>query len=271
MLSDNIVEQRRGSITASEAHSIMAGWDTPRPTAEFPIEIYDWINEHEEKPLVSRIKSELNCDVNTKLIDAAWQAYKFDHPVTPQGLITYAEKLACEELFDDDPSVQITSQHMENGNEREVEATELLIQATGIPFKKTGEDQMHVSVNGIGCTPDGVAFDDLDLAESGCEIKARSALHHARQILIHDNDSLKDLDFKRFCQIQVGCLVLEVDRWYSASFNPFAKVKGLDFNYCLITRDNEFLEIFKKRAALTFKHKQLFIDKLMTKATKEAA
>lgn len=268
MLTPELILQRRGNITASEAHSIMTGWDIPRPTDFFNVDLYDWMSEHKRKPLVKEASEVAGVKITSAENEAAWKAYRYDLP--SQGLVTYAEKLACDELFDEDPSLEFTSAHMENGNERELEATELLIEATGLDFVKTGEDQMHVSVDGIGATPDGIVYDDMDLIFTGCEIKCRSPLHHARQILIEDNATLKELDFSRFCQMQVACLVSGADHWYSASYNPYAKSPAHRFYYCVISRDDEFLKIFKQRAALTFKHKAIFLEKLNSRI-KQAA
>jgi len=150
----------------------------------------------------------------------------------------------------------------ERGNEREVEAVEWLIRKTGIQFVRTGDEQVHVNANGIGATPDGVVYDDLDLITDGCEVKCRRPIHHARQLLIKDNATLLEHDFERYCQIQVACLVTGVDRWHSVNFNPYAKSDAHKFNYCIIERDDEFLAIFNKRAELVFNFKDAFLSEL---------
>lgn len=262
MLTPELLEARRGTITASEAHSIMAGWDAPRPTDEFPSELYDLLAKLEKKPLVSAVKKFVDCEVSGKLIDAAWKAVAYDRP--SQGLLTYAEKLACDELFDPDPMLYDGSNnpHMINGNDREIEAVELLIDETGLPFDKTGDDQIHISVGGIGATPDGIMYDDMDLIVTGCEIKCRSPLHHARQLLINDNKTLREHDFDRYAQIQVAIEVTGADDWYSVSYNPYAKSGLHRFHYCVIQRDELFINVFNKRAAMVFKHKAAFLNQL---------
>jgi len=260
MLSEEIINQRRGNITASESHSMMTGWDTPRPTEPFETEIYEWMAHTGRRPLVGEIKPVMECDVNTKAIEAAWKAYRFDQPT--QGLITYAEKLACDELFERDPNDYDGpgTQDMINGNEREIDAMIKLSDATGIDFKRTGEDQIHISTDGIGVTPDGVAYDDLDLIYAGAEAKCRSPLHHARQLLIVDNATLLDHDFDRYCQIQTGYVATGAQEWYSVSYNPCALNKADQFHYCLIERDEAFIKVLMQRAADVFKHKQAFIE-----------
>ena len=264
MLSPEIIEARLGCITASKAHSIMAGWDTPRPSLEFPVDVYDWIAENERKPLVNEVQDQLKIKIPGKTIEAAWKAYQYDK--VPQGLLTYAEELACEELFEYDPSLDFVTKHTENGNEREVDAVEELIKQTGLQFAKIGDDQIHITANGIGATPDGIVYDDLDLISTGCEVKCRSPIHHARQLLINDNASLIEHDFERYCQIQAACLVAEVDHWYSVNYNPFGKEDAIRFHYCIIKRDDAFIKILKQRANVVYEHKAHFLRELL-KAT----
>ena len=270
MLSEEIRSKRRSNVTASSAHKIMTGWDDQEPSSDFPLPVLGWIETNDIKPSVGQLKDALGIDVTGKDKDAAWKMYQFNKP--SQGLITYAEELACQELFRYDPMMERPpTQHMINGNERELEATIKLSEATGLDFVNTGDDQVHISLDGVGATPDGLVYNDLDLIETGCEVKSRSDLHHARQVFIDDNDTLLDLDFDRFCQMQVGCFVTGAEYWYSASFNPMARYDGLGFNYCIMQRDNRFLDVFKKRVALTFEYKQLFIDNLLSKTNTEAA
>jgi len=269
MLTPELIEARRGNITASKAHAMMAGWDKPRPVDIFPAAIYEWIAEAKRKPLVKEIKDVLECDVSGASINAAWAAYQFDKP--SQGLLTYAEELACDELFEADPLVWDGSTvHMDIGNEREIEAMEKLIEATGLPFDKIGDDQIHVSVDGIGATPDGIVYDDLDLIVTGAEVKCRSPLHHARQLLITDNASLREHDPERYCQIQVQMYVTGADEWYSACFNPCARNVTHRFHYCIIKRDAAFLDVFAKRAQQVFEHKATFLAMLNDTRSKAA-
>ena len=259
MLTPEIIEARRGNLTASQAHRMMAGWDTPRPTAEFSTELYDWIAKN-GKPLVGDVKDVLKCDTSGKSIAAAYAAYQYDQP--SKGLLTYAEELACAELFEHDPMTDVQTKAMEYGNEREPEAAALLIERTGIDFLKTGDDQIHVAVDGIGCTPDGIAYDDLDLIVTGAEIKARTPLKHAQQLFIVDNESLLEHDFDRYCQMQVSMEVCGCDEWYCVSYNPHA-LNPLDaFHYCIIKRDEKLLSIFRERAKLVFEHKAYFLDQI---------
>lgn len=261
MLTPELIEQRRGSITASAVHRMMAGWDTPKPTDAFETELYDWMARHDKKPLVGDVKGVLGCTVNGEEIKAAWKAYQFDKP--SQGLITYAEELASDELFEHDPMTDVQTKAMEYGNEREPEAALKLIERTGLAFVKTGDDQMHIAVDGIGCTPDGIVYDDLDLIVAGAEIKCRTPHKHTQQLFIVDNKTLIEHDFDRYCQMQVSMHVCECDEWYSVSYNPFANHELDGFHYSIIKRDDAFLKVFMKRAEIVFERKAAYIEKII--------
>lgn len=261
MLSPEIIEQRRGSITASAVHRIMAGWNTPKPSDDYPSELYQWIELNGTKPLVGDVKGILKCDVTGALINAAWKAYQFN--TVPQGLITYAEELACDELFEHDPMTDVSTRAMDIGNEREPEAVDLFIELTGLNLVNVGDDQLHLSLNGIGATPDGIIRDDIDLIEAGAEIKSRIPLHHARQLLINDNKTLIENDFERYCQIQTGIAAADVDRWYSINYNPYAKELAHRLHWCVIKRDQPFIDIINQRAEVVYEHKERFLNKLL--------
>lgn len=260
MLSPEIIEQRRGKINASASHRMMAGWDAPKPSEPFMPELYDHLAELSKKPLVGQLKA-IGFDVSGKEIDAAYKACQYDKPST--GLITYAEELACDELFEHDPMTDVSTKAMDAGNEREPDAVDAFFERTGIQLYKTGEDQIHLSANGFGATPDGIVYDDIDLIESGAEIKSRTPLHHARQLLINDNASLIEHDFDRYCQIQVACIVSGAAHWYSISYNPYAINDAHKLHYCVIKRDDKFIAILNKRAELVYEHKALFLKKLL--------
>ena len=151
MLSEQIIIDRAGNFTASENHKLMAGWDKPAVEITPEVEILrDFMRGMGTKPLVGYLKPLISgVDVTGTLINAAWQAIQAKKP--PAGLATYAREKACEELFNYDPSLYFETQHTINGNEREIEAMELLSRETGIDLIHTGEKQIHISADGVGC------------------------------------------------------------------------------------------------------------------------
>ena len=259
MLSEKLTEDRGGNFTASENHRLMAGWDKPAPEIG-DVNIYSAIKEMGRKPLVGGLKEILDCEVTGALINQAWAAIQYEKP--PQGLITYAEEKAIESFYSFDPSLNFSTVHTINGEEREVECMELLAKATGLKFINIGDEQVHISANGVGATPDGVVIDDLDLVETGAEVKCKSPLEHAKNMMIRNNDDLKNQAFDHFVQIQTCMLVTGASHWYFANFNPYAKHDSLKFGFIIIQRDNDFIEVLQSRIDMAHKIKNSFLTKL---------
>lgn len=259
MLSDNIIEQRGGNFTASENHRLMAGWDKPAPEIG-DVNIYSAIREMGRKPLVGELKEKLDCEVTGALINQAWAAIQYEKP--PQGLITYAEEKAIEAFFSRDPSLNFSTVHTINGEEREAECMELLAEKTGLKFINTGDEQIHIHVDGVGATPDGIVINDLDLVETGAEVKCKSPLEHSKNMLIRNNDDLKNEAFEHFAQIQTCMLVTGAKHWYFANFNPYAKHEALKFGFIIIERDDDFIKVMKKRIEMAKSIKEKFLKRL---------
>ena len=265
MLSEQLLIDRAGNFTASENHKLMAGWDKLKPSRDFDgfNSIYRVMRKLDKKPTVGDIKNLVDdsCKVTGKLINDTWAVIQSEKP--PVGLVTYAEEKAIEEMFTPDTSLIFSTQHTRNGEERELDCMELLSDETGINFVNTGEKQVHIHARGIGCTPDGIALDELDLVSTGAEVKCKSALHHARNLLINNNEDLRNDAFEHFVQIQTAMLVTGAKNWYFANYNPFSKTSGMKFKYIIIDRDNDFISILEKRIDVAKKIKTEFIKKIL--------
>jgi hypothetical protein len=265
MLSDSIIQDRAGNFTASEAHRLMAGWDAQKPKVDialFPNGLFDdmaeLMAEATTKPLV-RDFTAYGCKVTREMINQVWAWLKHYEP--PAGLVTYAEEKAIESLFDQDPSLNWSTVHTRNGEEREPECMEMLADATGIDFAHTGDDQIHLSVGDVGCTPDGIVFDDFDLVHTGAEAKCKSAAAHAKNILIDTAEQMKAEAFDHYCQIQTQMMVTGADHWYFANYNPFAKQKWMRFKYIILGRDDAFIKIIKQRLDVARQIKAEYLGK----------
>lgn len=279
MLSDEMLLARAGNFTASQNHRLMAGWDRPRPDPypEWAGEMYDYIKEQHLEGRrdfkVGDLKNELPLfsDINAKLIKAVWDNVKYDLSQTEptEGAITYAEEKALESLFDIDPSLQFSTVHTRNGEEREVEAMELLAAETGLHFTATGDDQVHIHNDEVGCTPDGVVRDELDLISTGAEVKCKSPVEHARLWQINNNAELLEHAFEFYVQIQTQMLVTQTDHWYFAIYHPYAKHDWLRFKFIVIKRDNDFIAILEHRLAMAKKVKRDYLEKIQPKKEPE--
>ena len=262
MLSEQLLIDRAGNFTASENHKLMAGWEKEKPDNHFEEfnEIYRAIRKLKKKPLVGDVKFLVTCNVTGKLIGDTWAYIQSEKP--SQGLVTYAEEKAIESLFNVDESLFFSTVHTRNGEERELKCMELLADETGIDFIHTGDDQIHIHANDIGCTPDGIALDELDLVSVGAEVKCKSALFHSRNLLINNSEDLKNEAFEHFVQVQTSMLVTGAKQWYFANYNPFGKTPQLQFKYIIINRDDKFIKILKERIEIAKKIKSEFIKKI---------
>jgi len=262
MLSEELLQQRQGNFTASGNHALMAGWRDSRPDSSFPefLEISNFIRIFGGKPSVGDAKLGVSCKVTGDLINQTWRAMQFDKPSA--GLVTYAESKALEEFFYIDPSLNFSTASTRNGEEREVECMERLIEATGLNFTNIGEDQIHIHADSVGVTPDGVVINEFDIIETGAEVKCKSPLVHLKNMMIKNNDDLINNEFAHFVQIQTAMLVTGADHWYFANYNPFAKHENLKFSYIIIDRDDAFISIMKKRLVIAKKIKQDFYNSI---------
>lgn len=271
MLDEKILLARAGNFTASENHRLMSGWDKKLVKPCFPEfeELYPVMKELEKKPLVKELQEKAHIKVTGEFINATWQYIQNEKP--PAGLATYAKEKAIEEFFYPDPSLSFSNAHTRNGEEREAECMALLAEKTGLNFINTGEEQVHIHADEVGCTPDGIVLDDLDLVLTGAEVKCKSPLEHMKNMLITDSKQLMENAFDHFVQIQTQMLVTGADHWYFANYNPCIKdeYRGLEFGYIIIERDNDFIEILVRRLEVAKKIKAVFyleIEKLRSAA-----
>tara|TARA_R110002012_G_scaffold262505_3_gene444825 strand:+ start:931 stop:1746 length:816 start_codon:yes stop_codon:yes gene_type:complete len=266
MLSDNLIEARRGIFTASENHRLMAGWDTPKPTRDFDefANMYEVLKPFYQagvrKFLVGDLKEKFEFKISTDLINKTMAVIKAEKP--PEGLITYAQEKAIETFFDNDPSLQFSTVHTRNGEEREPEAMRLLAEATGLTFDNIGENQQHIITGDAGCTPDGVVMNDLDLFETGAEVKCKTPLEHAKNLLINTQEELLKHSIQHYTQVQTQMLVTDTDYWYFANYNPFAINDKLKFKHIIIYRHPEFIAVLKDRIETAAEIRDAFIEKI---------
>lgn len=268
MLSDEILAQRAGNFTASENHRLMAGWDKPKPE---PFESY-------LQPLYDYIKPRYDAgdrDFKVGTMNAAVPSIKSSGAIInsvlnvikaeaiPEGLITYAREKAVESLFDVDPSLNWSTPSTRNGDEREVTAMLKLSDRTELNFVRIGDDQAHVSVDGVGCTPDGVVLDEIGLISVCAEVKCKGAPEHAKLHTINNNADMIDKAFDHYVQAQTQMLVTETEECHFGIYNPFAKYKWLEFKSIIIDRDDAFIAILRERLAFAKKIKAEFLAELM--------
>ena len=289
-LSEAIKKERIGRPTGSGVHEVMGGWQKALVKPEKPPEaeqyLVDWI-----KPLYLEGRREFRQKDAVKEIDkkpavaeinAAIEVIKFDlPPVPPEGMMTYAKKLAIDEMYEQDPDEWDGNRHTKNGEYREPDIVKRIVEITKGKFRwvhtcltdKTDGGQKHyVDEEGIlGVTPDGVALHQVTrLPITGLEAKARMRLNHNNQLFIHDNETLKKMDFSRYCQSQAGMHCLKSDHYIVASFNPYPKhsYQRLKFKAIRIERDQQFIDLMLERCRWTIELKDKYIAQTMAAVEK---
>lgn len=266
MLSEKLMNDRAGNFTASANHRLMAGWDKPKlPEPELIKELPIFL-ELTTKPLVKEAFEMFGVKLTGAQINEMWSYIQSKK--IPQGLITYAQEKAIESLFDYDTSLNFSTVHTRNGEKRELECMDKLSKETGLKFVSTGDNQTHIHSNGIGCTPDGIVLDDIDMVLTGAEVKCKSPLEHSKSLLINNNEDMKKEAFEHYVQIQTQMLVTDTDHWYFANYNPFGKEARFKFKYIIIGRDDDFIKILKSRIEIAKEIKKEYLE-LMRKAHKE--
>lgn len=260
--------ERAGNFTASENHRLMAGWDTPEADRDFegfesmyPVMKLDY-DDGCRKFLVRDYKDLVTVKVSTEMISKTLAVIKGEAP--PTGLVSYAQEKAVEEISEPDPSLYFETAHTENGNARELDAVAIFQQKTGITLHHTGENQIHIQSDGVGCTPDGVIIGAADMVDGGCEIKCKSPKHHAALLEVTDNESLKAAAFDHYVQIQTSIFVTGSDSWYFAIYNPYFKDDRDKFRLSVINRDFAVINVLKKRIEIAKQIKADYLEKLIS-------
>ena len=262
MLSESIMKDRAGNFTASGNHRLMAGWDKPEPLEPYLIDVLDIIKGFDSKPLVGQLSDVLGYKVSGAQINDAWNYIQFFK--TPEGLITYAKEKACESLFDYDPSLDFSTVHTRNGDERELECVNILAEKTGHEFVNIGDNQAHIFSDEVGATPDGIVLNEMGLARTGCEVKCKSPLEHTKLLLLNDNADVLRETPEFYCQMQTQMLVTGTDHWYFAVFNPYAFEEYIRFKYIIIYRDDIYIKAMQKRLEVAKKIKAEYLVELKT-------
>jgi len=264
-LTPELIEERIGHPTSSGAHRLMANHELERPLALPPacMPLLRHIVAIGKRPTkVGDIPDW--CDIpkgkGGVYLDTTYAEFKYYR--IPPGLVTYAEELACAELFPDEQGYTgENNPDILRGEGLELDCVDAIQEVTGYQFDNTGSDQKHIlHPEGafLGCTPDGVRF-QYSIADTGCEAKARAGKAHLKQRHIKDNVTCKALDFHRFCQVNACMACTDTDRWQIGSLNPGATLEALRFYHAVIYRDDKFIAELERRAKLAMQIKDNFL------------
>lgn len=266
MLSSEMLTARAGNFTASQNYRLMTGWDATPPKVDFEhadkvIRAVKSLLIAEQKPLVGAVSELAGFKVSGDQVNQVKALIKYAEP--SQGLVTYAQEKALETLFTPDPLENFSTAATRIGEEREVECIELLSDRLGVEFCNIGEEQIHLSVDDLGATPDGIVYNEFDLIETGAEVKCKTIKHHAEMLLVRNQEQLRRDHLDYYTQTQTQIEVTGASVWHFACYNPHGIRPEHRLHHLEIAKDAEFLGVMRERLEVARGIKQEFINQIM--------
>ena len=245
-------EDRKHFVTASQAHRVMAGFETElagkdakRPEFDSFQSVRDWIDNNGRKPKVGELK-EAGIKATGAEIEEAYRYIRSQVKVFSDGMFTVACEIAMMNFITKrDEGVKTLD--MERGNIQEGEAIELLKEVTGICFTNTEDNQTFLSKGNIGVTPDGIEYDGFDI-KSCAEVKNPKDITHMKYLVqVHDQDDLLKYKPEYYWQAQAGLYVTDAKAYHWMSYhNQF--IEPLNYRHIMITPVQEHIDMLVERS-----------------------
>lgn len=174
----------------------------------------------------------------------------------PKGAKTYAEEVALEILTNGKSRNEFTSEAMERGNEKELEAVARFTQITGIECQNLGENQEFVEWSDyFGGTPDGL-FEENGLIEVKCP---NSKTHFFYIKNLKSAEDLKKHKPEYYWQIQGNFLATGRNKGYFISYDDRFTDENLQILILEINRNDEDIEKLKTRLSMANIYKKEFL------------
>ena len=245
-------ENRKHYVTASQAHRIMAGFeseliDIPKPHFEESDLVLCHLHDCTNKPKVGELKS-AGLMATGAQISSCWEYHKSLTPVFTTGMESVAREIAMAQFLDERDE-QYQSEDMERGNIQEREAIIALSEHLGVEFFDTEDDQTFFTKGSLGVTPDGVQYDSDFNVEACGEVKnPKDTSHMYYLLMINSQDDLLRLKPEYYWQAQAGLAVTGAKSYHWASYhNGFRMPYRLV--YVHITPNLEHIRALEIRAA----------------------
>lgn len=208
-----------------------------------------------EKKREQWLKSRLGKFTSSEL--GRLMTYEDDIHVLPKGALTYIEEKALEIMTDGESVKQFSSESMERGNEKELEAISAFEQKYGLKCYATGEDQEFIQLcSYFGGTPDGL-IDIDDMAEVKCP---NSKTHLFRINNIRTQEDFKKHEKSYYWQIQGNLLSSGRKRCFFIDYDDRFVNTELQLFVIEIHRNETDIEKAKIRLSMAEKVKQQFLN-----------
>lgn len=274
MLTNEQLEKRLGLFNASENAPLLTGWKDEEPPKDMDHfdDLYSVLkkmrDEGKPKPKVTPLKVD-HPYVSGDLVNQVWTYLVFEGRKVPEGLVTYAKQKALEEYFQLDPSLQVSTVHTRNGEEREVDAMLEAGKQLGVKFEHIGDDQEHLIRNGFGATPDGLVLKDNEIICGG-EAKCKAPLEHMGLWLLDHGYELEQYDFAHYVQVQTNIYCADCEYWYLCLYHPYANDHDIMVRTLRIGRNDHLINAMVDRGKLATKIKNDYMDEIETKRKERA-
>jgi len=262
---------RKYFVTASQCHRVMAGYELELEgmNMDVPVfdsfpQVYDWIKKNNREPKVGELKA-AGITASGKEIKEAWRYIKATTPVFSEGMESVAREIAMSKFIKErDESYK--SVDMERGNIQEGEAIIKLQDITGREFSNTNEDQIFLSDDCLGVTPDGIEYDGFDIV-SCAEVKAPKDTTHMKYLsLIKDERSFREVVPIYYWQAQCGLAVTGAESYHWLSYH-----NGFDDDYQAVyleVKPNKYhIDLLRIRAKRVLDAVPVIVDDIINRYT----
>jgi hypothetical protein len=182
--------------------------------------------------------------------------------VLSEGAMSYVTETAMQTLFAEDEEWEqpLESIHMRRGNERELAAIAQFEMATGLGVDFTGEDQVFVSHDCWGATPDGVI--SINGKRATIDVKAPMRVKHLKYMLeVQTGEDLLSIEPAYYWQQQCQIAALSADYGYWVSYNPMAHKYDNRIHIVKVERNEDHINLMLNKIALATEQLELILKK----------
>jgi len=266
---NNLSEERKFLVTASNAHRIMAGYEKELQPLEFePFLQWQDVYEEVKKGVIDirTLKKQFKT-ITAKQRDDILKLIEHKKPFQlTKGMESYAMEIAQAYFTkegEDEENYQ--SDAMKNGVLTEYDAVNAAEKYLNVEFDLTLENQQFFKIENIGATPDGMLFDDLFLPSEGLEVKRPTRkVHFFNLNYIQTQDDLLKEYPNYYWQCMTGIAVTGAKKWHWFSHND-----TLFDDYSLVHVEvnpvDIHIKLLKKRAALVIERANNIVNDLKNK------
>lgn len=272
------LESKYGKFSGSNIISLMAGVDDPVLLGKTKLKMVHeamadivamddstMLSKQDGSPLIKPLREQLGSGWGSKPIttEESKFAFKMIDP-NPEGLKTYAEKVAIQKITKFTPDPELTKPWIVRGKEFEAVGVETLSNVIDMDFEATGHDQtfvLHPEFDDYGVTADGVN-------KSGGKVvlplegKCPNTETHLKYTHIKDSKTLKEIEPRYFWQTQsqIDCHETEKGLFFSFDDRFDDNHSHLNLHFCYLERDDAAIKQIHQRLQMARDWQDKFLN-----------